>query len=447
MTRFTRRDTIKIGAGALAGTALFGAGSLRAAMPVADVTPPDLPIEDGASLASAPAVEVRPGRRDACSSRTPRNSPRRPASTSRSTSRAGRICARRSPAVRPMSVSGPDIVYGLVRRSAQIRRQGARSDRLAELSRQEVRRLVSAGREIRHQGRTLDRHAAGRFGRPHGVPQVAACKRPASRSRRPTSRASSIERQAAREWARPAASRSAMRSATATPGATGWSGRMAATGRRERQGRHQQPGDDRGAGIRQGDSTRPSSRARCPGSIRQQQGVSRRRARADPERHLDLLRREELRRSRRCRRWPRTSITRRCRSVRSAGRPSARWSSTSMIFNYTPYPNAAKAYLQLHDGGGAVRPLSDRLHRLLEPSAGSLRRMRRLDGRSEARRATRRDRGLRFGTATRAASARRRAAVLSEFVVVQMVASVCAGEATPEEAAAEAERRTQRYFR
>jgi multiple sugar transport system substrate-binding protein len=39
------------------------------------------------------------------------------------------------------------------------------------------------------------------------------------------------------------------------------------------------------------------------------------------------------------------------------------------------------------------------------------------------------------------------AAVLSDFVVVQMVASVCAGQATPEEAAREAERRARRYYR
>lgn len=50
MTRITRRDTIKLGAGALAGASVFGVGSLRAAIPVADVTAPDLPIEDGATL-------------------------------------------------------------------------------------------------------------------------------------------------------------------------------------------------------------------------------------------------------------------------------------------------------------------------------------------------------------------------------------------------------------
>jgi multiple sugar transport system substrate-binding protein len=37
--------------------------------------------------------------------------------------------------------------------------------------------------------------------------------------------------------------------------------------------------------------------------------------------------------------------------------------------------------------------------------------------------------------------------VLSEFVLVQMVASVCAGQATPEEAATEAQRRAERYYR
>jgi multiple sugar transport system substrate-binding protein len=39
------------------------------------------------------------------------------------------------------------------------------------------------------------------------------------------------------------------------------------------------------------------------------------------------------------------------------------------------------------------------------------------------------------------------AAVLADFVVVQMVASVATGQATPEEAAQEAERRAKRYYR
>ena len=39
------------------------------------------------------------------------------------------------------------------------------------------------------------------------------------------------------------------------------------------------------------------------------------------------------------------------------------------------------------------------------------------------------------------------AAVTADFVVVQMVAAVATGQATPEEAAAEAERRAKRYYR
>ncbi|HLT00941.1 MAG TPA: ABC transporter substrate-binding protein [Geminicoccaceae bacterium] len=52
MSRFTRRDTIQLGAGALAGAALlrprFAGAQQRYA--VKDVTPPEIPIEDGASL-------------------------------------------------------------------------------------------------------------------------------------------------------------------------------------------------------------------------------------------------------------------------------------------------------------------------------------------------------------------------------------------------------------
>ena len=37
--------------------------------------------------------------------------------------------------------------------------------------------------------------------------------------------------------------------------------------------------------------------------------------------------------------------------------------------------------------------------------------------------------------------------VNAEYVVVQMVASVCSGQTTPEEAAKEAERRAKRYYK
>ncbi|MDX1540563.1 MAG: carbohydrate ABC transporter substrate-binding protein, partial [Geminicoccaceae bacterium] len=55
MKRFTRRESIQIGsAGALAGAGLLGSASRRSLLaqeiPTSDVQPPDLPIEDGASL-------------------------------------------------------------------------------------------------------------------------------------------------------------------------------------------------------------------------------------------------------------------------------------------------------------------------------------------------------------------------------------------------------------
>ncbi|HET6519363.1 MAG TPA: hypothetical protein VFG47_06025, partial [Geminicoccaceae bacterium] len=51
MTRFTRRKTIQLGAGALAGAALLGrSGPLSAQVQASDVPPPDFQIEDGATL-------------------------------------------------------------------------------------------------------------------------------------------------------------------------------------------------------------------------------------------------------------------------------------------------------------------------------------------------------------------------------------------------------------
>jgi multiple sugar transport system substrate-binding protein len=48
--RFTRRDSIKLGAGMVAGAALLRSGRASAQFATGEVTPPDLPIEDGASL-------------------------------------------------------------------------------------------------------------------------------------------------------------------------------------------------------------------------------------------------------------------------------------------------------------------------------------------------------------------------------------------------------------
>jgi multiple sugar transport system substrate-binding protein len=50
MTRFTRRDTLVAGLGALAGGTMLGSRALRADIPVKEVTPPKFEIESGASL-------------------------------------------------------------------------------------------------------------------------------------------------------------------------------------------------------------------------------------------------------------------------------------------------------------------------------------------------------------------------------------------------------------
>ncbi len=50
MALITRRDALQVGLGALAGTTMLGTGSLRAQIAVADVAPPKFDIESGASL-------------------------------------------------------------------------------------------------------------------------------------------------------------------------------------------------------------------------------------------------------------------------------------------------------------------------------------------------------------------------------------------------------------
>ena len=129
------------------------------------------------------------------------------------------------------------------------------------------------------------------------------------------------------------------------------------------------------------------------------------------------------------------------------GRPTERCLMVnSMVFNHTDYPNAAKEYLrfmmereqyepwltasigywghplQAYDQAGIWT--SDPKHEVYKHViADAL-----WDGYKGS-----------LGEAS--------AAVLADFVVVQMVASVATGQATPEEAAQEAERRAKRYYR
>ncbi len=118
----------------------------------------------------------------------------------------------------------------------------------------------------------------------------------------------------------------------------------------------------------------------------------------------------------------------------------------AMAFNYTPYPNAAKAYLQFmmeHEQydewlnacigywGHPLKAYENSAIWSADPKHEQFKSVI-ADSQWDGYKGS-------VGEAS--------AAVLSEFVMVQMVASVCAGQSTPEEAAAEADRRARRYYR
>lgn len=133
--------------------------------------------------------------------------------------------------------------------------------------------------------------------------------------------------------------------------------------------------------------------------------------------------------------------------IGAVGRPTERCLMVnSMVFNFTPYPNAAKRYLQFMMESEQYDPWLQASigywgHPLkaYENSA-----IWSVDPKHEAYKSVIAD-SLWDGYKGSVGEAS--AAVLSDFVMVQMVASVCADQATPEEAAAEAERRARRYYR
>jgi len=117
----------------------------------------------------------------------------------------------------------------------------------------------------------------------------------------------------------------------------------------------------------------------------------------------------------------------------------------AMLMNYSPYPNAAKAYLQFMM---EAEQYNDWLtacigywnHPLQAYDASEIWTA---DPKHEAYKHVLRDAlwdGYK-GDLGEASSA-----VLADFVMVEMVASVCTGRSTPEEAAAEAQRRAERYY-
>jgi multiple sugar transport system substrate-binding protein len=117
----------------------------------------------------------------------------------------------------------------------------------------------------------------------------------------------------------------------------------------------------------------------------------------------------------------------------------------SMVFDYTPYPNAAKEYLRFMMEEEQYAPYLDACigywnHPLQTYDSHPIWTA---DPKHEPFKHVLKDAlwDSYKGEIDEASSA-----VLADFVIVQMVAAVCAGQMTPEEAAADAERRARRYY-
>jgi multiple sugar transport system substrate-binding protein len=133
--------------------------------------------------------------------------------------------------------------------------------------------------------------------------------------------------------------------------------------------------------------------------------------------------------------------------VGPVGRPTERaLIINSMVFKHTKYPNAAKEYLRfmmereqydpwltacLGYWGHPLKAYEKSSVWTSDPKADPFKDVI----------------GTSLWDGYRGSVGEASAAVLSDFVVAQMVASVCAGQATPEDAAKEAARRAKRYYR
>jgi multiple sugar transport system substrate-binding protein len=133
--------------------------------------------------------------------------------------------------------------------------------------------------------------------------------------------------------------------------------------------------------------------------------------------------------------------------VGPVGKPTERCLLVNqMVFSYTEYPNAAKEYLRFMMEQEQYEPYLTACigywgHPLKAYEGAPLWTS---DPKIDAFKSVVADS---LWDGYRGSLSEASAAVLADFVVVNMVASVCAGQATPEEAAAEAERRAKRYYK
>jgi len=216
-------------------------------------------------------------------------------------------------------------------------------------------------------------------------------------------------------------------------------------GRRERPGRHQQPGDHQGAGIR-GRALQDV----CAGHAVlarpfQQQGLSRQPAFLDHQRHLHLLRRQDSD-------DPKIKalaedINHAVLPVGPVGRPTElHLTVPAMVFAYTKYPNAAKDYIRFMLEREQYVPWQ-------EASIGYFSQPLREYEKSpiwtaDPKHTPYRDLMVNMQWPGYAGSlGYASAGVMADFVMVNMVAQAASGDKSPADAAAEAQKRAERYYK
>ena len=223
MTGFTRRDTLKFGAGALAGTTLLGYRPAFGEVMAADVPAPKFQIENGAELRVLRPSKFVQGDETA----VPREhqevhrADRRPGHGR--PARAGRTCGPRRRRAAAIG-SGPDIVFAWSDDPHKFEDTVRRPDRPRRPI--SARSMAAGGRSSRSTARAR-RPANGspcRSAAPATASSIASpgSTRPATRrSRRDLDGFLDHGHRSSRPTATRSASRSATRTATPTPGATG----------------------------------------------------------------------------------------------------------------------------------------------------------------------------------------------------------------------------------
>ena len=207
------------------------------------------------------------------------------------------------------------------------------------------------------------------------------------------------------------------------------------------------PETHQGAGVRQG-----ALRHLHPGHAvlagpEQQQGLPRRPGQRHQQRHLDLLRRQELAPTRRSRRWPRTSATR-AYPIGPVGVPTeSHLFFNQMVMKYTKYPQAAKEFLRFMMEKEQFDPWLTGAGGYIAPPLAEYAEQRDLDLGPEAHAVPRRGEEPCVRRATPASWATRRLARRPTSSSPTWWPRRPAARRRPKEAAERAQKRAERYYK